>query len=166
MSKLRYTLIAALAAPLFALPQAAMAAEATGSASATVVAPIAISETASLAFGNVAPTGTEGTVVVDPTGSRSATNVDLLGGTVSAASFTVSGSGTATYGVTLPTSATLTNDQDSTTMTVSTFTSDAGATPALSGGEDTFSVGATLAVGASQSAGTYTGNYTVSVNYN
>ena len=166
MNKLRYTLIAVLAAPLFTLPQAAMAADSVNaSASATVVAPIAISETASLAFGNVAPTGSQGTVVIDPTGSRSATDVDLLGGTVSAAAFTVVGSDAATYSVSLPQqNVELSNGAEA--MVVNTFTTDAGTTPALSGGTDSFSVGATLTVGANQASGTYNGNYTVSVNYN
>ncbi len=51
-------------------------------------------------------------------------------------------------------------------MTVDTFNDDAGATPTLVGGSDTFNVGATLNVGAAQVAGTYSGTFAVTVNYN
>ncbi len=46
------------------------------------------------------------------------------------------------------------------------FTDDAGAIPTLVGGSDTFNVGATLNVGATQAAGTYSGTFDVTVNYN
>ncbi len=42
----------------------------------------------------------------------------------------------------------------------------AGASPALVGGSDTFNVGATLSVSNTQAAGTYSGTFTVTVNYN
>ncbi len=51
-------------------------------------------------------------------------------------------------------------------MTIDTFNHDAGATPTLAGGSDTFNVGATLHVGATQAAGTYSGTFSVTVNYN
>ncbi len=51
-------------------------------------------------------------------------------------------------------------------MAVDAFNHDAGATPTLIGGSDTFNVGATLLVGGSQAAGTYSGLFTVTVNYN
>ena len=57
---------------------------------------------------------------------------------------------------------TLTSGSD--TMTLSAFTSDVAS--ALSGGAETFNVGATLAVGINQSTGAYTGTYLVTVNYN
>ncbi len=43
---------------------------------------------------------------------------------------------------------------------------DAGATPTLAGGSDTFNVGATLHVGATQAVGTYSGTFAVTVIYN
>ena len=52
-------------------------------------------------------------------------------------------------------------------MTVDTFNHDAGATPSLPpGGSETFNVGATLNVGATQASGTYSGTFAVTVNYN
>ncbi len=52
------------------------------------------------------------------------------------------------------------------TMTVDTFTDDTPMNPNLSAGDDTFSVGATLNVGATQASGTYSGTFDVTVIYN
>ncbi len=130
----------------------------------TIAAPISISAVGDMDFGTMVPTGTAGTVTVTPAGARSSVNVDLLGGFPAAASFDVTGEGANTYSITLPSSATLTSGGN--TMTVDTFTDDAGATPTLAGGSDAFNVGATLNVGATQVAGTYSGTFAVTVNYN
>ncbi len=103
-------------------------------------------------------------VTVTPAGARSSVDVDLLGGVPSAASFDVTGEPAQTYFITLPSPATLTSGGN--TMTVDTFNHDAGVTPTLAGGSDTFNVGATLHVGATQASGTYSDTYSVTVNYN
>jgi hypothetical protein len=56
----------------------------------------------------------------------------------------------------------------SNTMSVNAFTSNPDGTGTLTGGTQTLKVGATLNVGASQAAGTYTSAtpFTVTVNYN
>lgn len=134
-------------------------------ATATLGAFISISNTGSLDFGKAAPTGTAGTVTITPAGGRSAINVDLFGGgTVGSAGFNVTGEPSQGYAITLPSSATLTGP--SATMTVDSFIHDAGGTPTLSGGSDSFNVGATLHVGANQAAGTYSGTFAVTVSYN
>ncbi|MFQ5775254.1 MAG: DUF4402 domain-containing protein [Kiloniellaceae bacterium] len=130
---------------------------------ATLGSVISISSTGNLDFGKVVPTGTAGTVTVTPAGVRSSVNVDLLGGTVSAASFSVTGENGQAYAISLPSSATLTGPGAN--MTVDTFTDD-NPTPSLPGGSDTFNVGATLHVGATQAAGVYSGSFAVTVNYN
>ncbi len=132
--------------------------------SVTLLAPISISASADMDFGTVGPTGTAGTVTVTPAGARSSVDVDLLGGTPAAASFDVTGASGQTYFITLPSSDTLSSGGN--TMTVDTFNHDAGATPTLVGGSDTFNVGATLSVGAAQAGGTYSGTFSVTVNYN
>ncbi len=136
----------------------------TKPALAKIFAPISISAGASMDFGTMLPTGTAGTVTVTPAGARSSVNVDLLGGVPSAASFDVTGEPAQTYFITLPSSTTLSSGGN--TMTVDTFNHDAGASPRLIGGIDTFNVGATLNVGATQVAGTYSGTFAVTVNYN
>ena len=130
----------------------------------TIAAPISISSSGDMDFGTMVTTGTAGTVTVTPAGARTCSaEVDCLGG-FPAAAFDVTGEAANTYSITLPSSATLTSGGD--TMTIDTFTDDAGATPTLSGGSDTFNVGATLNVGATQASGTYSGTFSVTVNYN
>ncbi len=137
----------------------------TANVAITLLAPISISSSGDMDFGTMITTGTAGTVTVTPAGARSSVNVDLLGGFPAAASFDVTGDGNANYSITLPSSATLSSGGN--TMTVDTFTDDAGASPKLlPGGSETFNVGATLSVGAAQAAGTYSGTFSVTVNYN
>jgi hypothetical protein len=144
-------------------------ATASANATATIIAPISITNTADLAFGNVAVSAiTAGTVVLTPAGGRSATGgvtLPAVTGTFTAAAFTVNGSGTSTYSITLPASATLTGTPSG-TMTVDTFTSTPSGTGALTGGTQNITVGGTLNVGAAQAAGSYTGSFNVTVNYN
>lgn len=139
-------------------------AQATISVTGTLGTAISISSTANLEFGRLAPTGAAGTVTVTPAGTRSSTNVDLVGGTVGAAGFTVTGETNANYAISLPTNVILTGPSG--TMTVDTFNDDAGANPRLTGGSDPFNVGATLNVGGNQALGGYTGTFAVTVNYN
>ncbi|WP_111707879.1 DUF4402 domain-containing protein [Lutibacter citreus] len=144
-------------------------ATATATATATIVAPISILKTADMNFGNVAVAGTLGTVVLTPAGARSVTGGTTLPtttGPVGAATFEVDGQGTYTYAITLPSSAhTISNGANN--MTVDNFTCNTGA-GTLTAGEQTFTVGATLNVAASQVSGTYTSGsaFDVTVNYN
>lgn len=144
---------------------------ATSSASAIIVGPIAIANTAGLAYGNVAVNATPGTVVMTPAGARSVTGgctLPAVTGSPSAASFDVTGAANYTYAITLPAAAT-TISFGANNMTVDTWTSTPSGTGTLSGaGAQTLTVGATLHVGGSQAAGTYTSAtpFTVTVNYN
>jgi len=140
----------------------ASAADTIGTASVEVLSPIAIAETQALNFGNISPTGTAGTVAISTGGVRSNSNVDLLGGLPTQAIFAITGAGNAAFSVSLPSSVILTGPE---TKTVDSFVHDAGASPALSSGTATVNVGATLNVNATQAPGTYTGTYSVSVNY-
>jgi len=144
---------------------------ATATASATIVGPIAITNTANMNFGNVAVSTAAGTVVMDPAGARTVTGgctLPAVTGGPTAAAFNVTGAANYTYSITLPTTATtisfLTNN-----MTVDTWTSTPTPTGTLDGtGAQTLTVGATLRVAGSQAAGTYTSAtpFTVTVNYN
>lgn len=165
------TKVAILAAAIAVLssPSAMHAAEATSSASAEVMTPIAISNTAALRFGKFSAL-TGGTVVISAAGARSATGAVVLSSTNAggAASFSVTGDNNATYAITLPNSATITHGVDNTkTMSIGTFTSNPSGTGTLSaGGAQTLSVGATLTVGNAQTTGSYSGTFDVSVEYN
>ena len=144
---------------------------ATATASATIVSPIAISKTVDMNFGNVAASASLGTVILAPAGTRSATGGVTLPatvGTVTAASFTVTGTPGYTYAITLPAAA-LTITSGGPSMTVDTWTSTPTPNGTLVAGTSTLTVGATLHVGASQAAGVYgipAETFTVTVNYN
>jgi hypothetical protein len=144
---------------------------ASATASATILEPIAISKTVDMNFGNLAVNATPGTIVLAPDGLRTATGgVTFLpsnAGTITAASFEVTGLADATYSITLPATATVISNAGN-DMTVDTWTSDPTPTGTLTGGTQTLNVGGTLNVPASSPYGVYTSAipFNVTVNYN
>ena len=149
-------------------------ATATASCSANIITPISIVKVTDMNFGNVAVSATlAGTVVLAPAGTRTTgggggVTLPATTGTVSAASFTVSGQASYTYAITLPASCTI-SDGATHTMNVNAFTSSPSSTGTLSsGGTQTLTVGATLNVTAAQAANSYTNatGVPVTVNYN
>lgn len=160
MKKFNFALAAAIVG-LAAFPMASEAADATGTATATVVAPIAVAQVANLSFGTIAPSGTAGSVTITNGGSRSASNVDLFTSDAgSAGQFSVTGEGTSTFSTSIP-GINLVSGSD--TM-AATFTNDAPS--ALTSGAATINVGGSITVGASQPTGSYSGTFTVTVAYN
>ncbi len=150
---------------------AQLGASATSNASATIVGPIAITNTTPMNFGNVAVSAVAGTVVLPPVGVRSVTGgctLPVIDGGPLAAAFAVTGAANYTYSITLPAVAT-TISSGANNMTVDTWTSSPTPTGTLDGtGAQTLYVGATLHVAGGQAAGTYTSAtpFTVTVNYN
>jgi hypothetical protein len=147
---------------LATVPSIASAADATASANidATVVAPITITKTAELNFGNfAADSDATGTVAIATDGTRTfsggASRVTSGTGTVTAASFNVTGEGTSTFSIVLPTTVTLTHTNATNTMSVGTFASDPSGTGTLVGGAAAVKVGAILTVAAAQVVGVY-----------
>lgn len=148
---------------------------ASATASATIIAPVSITNAdasgvvKSLAFGTIVPSALQGSVVVATNGGRTGTDVTLLTNSatpVSAAAFTIAGLPSTACTIGLPTSTSLTGPGTA-IMTVDTFTSNLGPIITLDGaGQKTFNVGGILTVGASQAAGSYTGTFSVSVVYN
>jgi hypothetical protein len=157
-------------------------ASASGSATAHIFVPIAITPGATLAFGKVAPTASNGTLVLATDNSVTPTNVTAIAGsTTTAGSFNVTGEKGAAFSVTLPSSTSL-SDGASHSMTVDTFTIkwtnntnvagsliSSGGTATLGtlvgGGAAGLAVGGTLHVNSAQAAGDYTGSYNVDVAY-
>ena len=137
---------------------------------AIYVVPITIAKATDLNFGNIQIGSTAGTVVLTPAGVRTKSGgVSLLSptGTIQVASFTVSGSPSSTYTISLPSSYTISSGAKN--MTVNAFTSSPSGSGVLStSGSQTINVGATLNVGASQTPGTYTNatGFNLTVNYN
>ena len=144
---------------------------ATASTTATIITPIAITKDVDMNFGNIAVSPTLGGTVVLPTaGARTQTGgvtLPVVTGTVTPASFTVTGEGNSTYSITLPSSAIILTGPSG-TMTVENFVSTPSNTGTLNSGTQEVKVGATLNVGAAQPAGTYTNEsgLFVTVNYN
>ncbi len=169
LSLMAIALIAVTPAKLMAQGDATASATAT----ATIVTPIAISSDVQMNFGILSVNATPGTVVLLPAGTTSSTGGVTLPasnpGTITAATFDVTGQDGYTYAITLPSSDyTITRTGNSETMVVNTFTSSPSGTGTLTGGSETVKVGATLNVGANQVAGTYTNatGFDVTVDYN
>lgn len=151
----------------------AYAADGTGTASATVVTPIAIAASSpNLRFGSFSTTAAGQTVAIATNGTRTLTGALGVGtgqNAFGAASFAVTGDSTLTYAITLPGTSTIsTGDGIGTTknMTVSSFASNPSGTGTLTAGAQTLLVGATITTVASQLAGAYTGTFVVTVAYN
>lgn len=140
---------------------------------ATIIAPISISKTGTdLSFGNVIKGA--GAIVLAPAGTRTGPAALLPGnqaGTVTAAVFTVSGEGSNTYSIALPSAdytITNTTGAGAETMIVNAFTSTPSSAGALTTGSQELRVGATLNVTGTQVSGVYTNltGFDVTVAYN
>ena len=146
---------------------------AQATATATIVTPISITKVNDMNFGNLAVDAISGgSVVLDPSATPTRTPSDGVSlpssaGTVTAASFTVTGNAGFTYAITLPNIAILDHSGAFEQMLADTFTSTPSGTGTLTGGTETIHVGATLWVAAGQLDGVYTSqDFDVTVNYN
>ncbi len=143
----------------------AQAADGTGTATAEIAAAITVTEDTGMDFGIIGADVAGDTITIDTADSVSATGASDLSGTPASGVFTATGTASSTVGISFSSGDTLTGS--GTAMPLGNFAHDAGGSPALDGsGSLTFNVGADLTVNASQVAGTYTGNYTVTVDYN
>jgi hypothetical protein len=170
----KLALIASLALVAAGATAPIHAATTTASASATVIVPIAIAKATDLSFGKFASGASAGSVTIKTDGTRTVSNVTAAGGTLSAASFNITGEPNATYTIdTTATSTNLTSGVNNLGLAlVSDFSaggasSGTQATGTLSGtGAQTLYVGGTLTVGANQPNGSYSGSVSVAVAYN
>jgi hypothetical protein len=142
-------------------------ATATFTASATIIQPIGITTTTNMHFANIdAKNG--GVVILTPENTR-ISNGDLHlveGGTVSAASFEITGQKGYTFGISLPNgSHRLTNGSES--LLLQDFTTDYKGGN-LAGDKKTVRIGASLIVNPNQQPGDYktTSELQITVNYN
>lgn len=144
---------------------------ATASAGAKIVVASTIEKNTDLHFGTLSIPTAATTVTVTPLNVRTAAaGIILLPGSPlsSAASYTVTGPSGGFYQITLPASTTISNGTPAQDMTVNAFTcSEADPTNvALTATTGAFSVGATLNLVISQTAGIYTGSFDVTVTTN
>lgn len=175
MKNLGKTFLMALFMVTFSL-NALGQASATAEASAFIVQPITIANTGDMDFGNLAVSATvAGTLELSPLGVRTeggGVTLPAVTGTVTVATFDVSGTPAYTYAITLPSTDVILENAASNQLTVNTFTSDPSGTGTLDGaGTQTISVGATLNVPAGAPNGAYSTvtagtPFTVTVNYN
>jgi hypothetical protein len=147
---------------------AQVSATATANSSARIVSPIQLTKSVDLQFGNIVASPTAGTLTMAPSAANTRNalggiTLPTVTGSVSAAKFTVAGESGLTYAITLPASATLTSGSNN--MTLDAFTTDLTEGGTI-GTNNEFYVGATLNVQADQAAGSYSGTFNVTVNYN
>ena len=162
LNKTKVALLGAIAVAAMA-STGAQAATQTANAEVDIIAAVQLAQNDALDFGVVASSATAGTVAL-PTASNTRTCSAGLTcvGTALRGRFTVSGA-TSGYvvAISVPATTTLTSGANTLslglTSSTTTFTS--------TGAPQVFYVGGTLAVGANQAAGNYTGTYTVSADY-
>lgn len=174
MRKLTVLLAAGLVFGASGMAMAQSSTESSATTNATVIAPIAISQSASLEFGTIVK-GTAGTVAIATNDARTDSAAGLTPGTqvgtVRAASFGITGEGTMTYAITLPADDAVvlaTGDGVGNTkqMPLSSFVSNPSGTGTLTAGAQTLLVGATMTLDGSEIAGAYAATYSVTVAYN
>ena len=149
----------------------------TGNAEITIVQPLSFVIDDNLDFGSIIPSNVAGVVTMAPAGNRTATNGIVLVGTGhKPASFAGQGSNNQRVDVSLGSNSILITGPGA-PMRVRTFV--IGSTPtavlsttvnrfriAAANGVFNFPVGATLEVGANQAPGSYSGTWSITLNYN
>ena len=138
-----------------------------GAAAPPPCAAQSISNVSGLSFGSFVA-GSGGNVTVTPGGARTQIGGVVLvgqGSTWSAAVLRVSGTANASYTITLPANDTVVLSDGVHTMPVNQFTSNPPTGTLSGGGSQLIYIGATLAVGSAQPAGSYAGTFSVTVNY-
>ncbi len=167
--------IAALAAALASVP--AHADVETANAEITIVRPLSFVIDDNLDFGRLIPGTVAGTVTITPAGARTATGGIVLVGSGGHKAASFAGQGTFNQRVDISLGAnSIFITGPGAAMRVRTFV--IGSTPtavittaptrfriSAANGIFAFPIGATLEVGANQAAGTYTGNWSITLNY-
>ena len=146
----------------------AQAATTNATVDANIIGTIGMTTRNGLSFGDISAGATAGTVILAPTGARSATGGTSINSSTASnpSTFDVQGTANASFSISLPASVLL-SDTASHTMSVDNFTSSPTPSGVLDGsGQQTLFVGGTLNVGANQAFGSYSGQMSVTVDYN
>jgi Mat/Ecp fimbriae major subunit len=159
---MKAALVGTVAAAAFA-STGAQAATATATAKAEILQQITVTKNADLDYAVIVSAATAGTVQVSTAGVRTCAAVLTCTNTATAADFSVAGTTAKVVTISVPASVSLVSGANSMSSTLvgSAATMTISATPA----NNKFQVGGTLSVGANQADGVYTGNFTVTVNY-
>ncbi len=167
MKKIKFVTLA-IAILGFSVVSFAQSASADGTI--RLLTPISITKNADLRFGSVLTANAAGTVVIgvsNETDRNLGTYTDIaIGDAYGAAKFTVTGTASQAFKITLPTTVSLTGP--GTALTVNTFTSDLVANEGTlnTSGTKIVLVGAKITIPANQTGGTYSGTFNVTVAYN
>jgi hypothetical protein len=141
-----------------------------GTATALILEPLSITAVENLEFGSIAAGNDLSEIKISTSGARtleSGTAALYTSNAGRQGTFDVGGENDATYAITLPANGTITLTGPGTALVVKDFESDPDGTGTLNAsGEQTINVGATIEVPAGQSAGNYSGQYQVTVDYN
>lgn len=140
---------------------AANAATASATARAKILRQITLTNTSDLQFGTIVTGAAASTVDISVAGARTCGVGLVCSGTTTAAGFTIGGTTGSVVTISVPASVTLTSGADS--MTASLVSS--APTTTLVANAGSFTVGGSLAVGASQPDGDYAGTFTATVDY-
>ncbi len=164
MRLFKLSLIGMTGLGLVGMSTVADATDITGNATAEIQAPIVLTEDTAMDFAVIIADAAGDTVTLDTADSVSSTGTSTFSGTPASADFSATGNANSAVTISFSTGDTLTGP--GTAMGLGNFTNSAGGSPAFDGtGNLAFSVGADLTVGASQTPGTYTGTYTLTVDY-
>lgn len=139
---------------------AAQAATASASATAQILQPVSVVKNTDLNFAQIIPATSASTVAVSTGGVRTCGAALVCSGSVTVANFTATGQSGQTATVSVPGSVSLTSGSDTMSTTLVPSATSLSLAPTGS-----FTVGGTLSVGANQAAGTYTGSFSVTVEY-
>ena len=157
------------AAPAFA--QATASQSTTGSA--TIIRPITLSKTSDIAFGKVVrpSTGTSTVAIDAASGTRSISGGDgvLLSSTATRAAYSVGGEGGQSFSISVPSSFSMAHGGGGSAISVAlTGTATSGTLSGSLGadGSSSFGVGGSFDVSSTTATGSYSGTFTVTVQYN
>ncbi len=128
---------------------------------------ISVAKTQDMQFGAVVRSAAGGTVTINPNTAQVIYSGVTRGQTITyhPASFSVTGEPNYEFSVRLPKKANLSRAGGKKPMSVVDFTATAAGGQLDNKGTATFNVGATLEVGANQETGSYSGSFTVMVEY-
>ena len=136
----------------------------SATSAANIQGAIAISETTGLDFATVIADSSGDVVTLTTGGGISSTGSSTFSGSPTNALFAVTGDASTAVTISFSSSDTLTGP--GTAMGLGNFQHDAGGSPAFTaGGTLALNVGADLTVNASQTAGAYSGTYTLTIDY-
>lgn len=172
MSKLlRYAAVGAAVASFGIASGAQAATQDSANVTATILNALSVAVDPSantLDFATIAPGASAVSVSIAPDGTRTCPVGVVCSGTPAVPTFNITGAANATVQIGFVNSSETLSDGSGNTMTASSFlTNQPSDVATLDGtGAASFTVGGSLAVGASQAAGSYSGTLTVDVAYN